>query len=74
MKKYYMAAAVCLASVAAFSQTGAAVIMEKSKDPKTIDMAAKADTKLIDRKAIMDEPKRKRPRREAHKECSRMKS
>jgi hypothetical protein len=75
MKKYYLAASICLASSAAFCQTQGAIIREKAKDPKTVEMAAIADTTLIDKKAIVDDSKKKKPKREkTHKECSRMKS
>jgi hypothetical protein len=58
MKKYSMAALICLASSVAFCQTNESVIREHAKDPNMLKMAAIADTMLIDKKVIADDSKK----------------
>lgn len=74
MKKLSLSIVSCFALATGFAQTQGAVIREKAKDPKTMEMAAIADTTLIDKKVIADDKKKKARREKIHKECSRMKS
>ena len=75
MKKYYLFAVIFLASPAIFCQTLEKNIHAAASEPKTKEISAIADTKLIDKKAIAADTKKKKSKREKnHKECSRMKS
>lgn len=55
MKKSFLSLLILtLVSVTSFSQTTQQKLDEVKKDPKTIENAAKADVRLIDKKNIVD--------------------
>lgn len=75
MKQFVLTLGVSLMATVAFCQSQHETLKAAARDPKSIGMAAIADTTLVEKKELTATDKKKRQRRErAHKECSRMKS
>jgi outer membrane lipoprotein-sorting protein len=75
MKKYLLLMCICLVSSVAFCQSQEPAAREKAKPAQTQEISAAQDTTLTDKKAIVNDTKKKKPKRDrSHKECSRMKS